>query len=121
MTTRRRFFPARSAQTVPGATARVQVQLQPAGRATAPVPAPAAAPAAFTADIAGPALLPEWRYMVGTTRKKVPLAGGENYLDYDWGEGIYWRWEEVEENSICHGSGYVLPGGAPTGAWCVPG
>ena len=117
MTDRRRFFPAKGAQTVPGATAQVQVQLQPPGGAPA---APAALP-----DIAGPALLPEWRYMVGTVWEIYNSMWGDPTLvgttseppaDYYYidDEGFYHvdaytLYRKVEQNSIAHGSGYVLP------------
>ncbi len=96
---RRRFFPAKGAQTIPGRVAQVQVQLQPLAKAAAAAP--------FTADLAGPTLLPEWRYIIGTERKKVADEG------YEWAlsdpESYYWHWEEVESHIVKHGSGYTMP------------
>ena len=133
---RRRFFPAKGAQTVPGATAQVQVQLQP--------PAGEAAPAAsFAADIAGPALLPEWRYMMEASRWAIHDAWYSDVYpeiigysstppDESWSidDNGYYRpdaytaWERVEvKSSINHGSGYELPActfsadGRMTRAW----
>lgn len=98
---RRRFFPAKGAQTVPGATAQVQVQLQPPGKGEAAAP--------IAADIAGPALLPEWRYEMGAGRVKVPYSEWDEWaLENEWGEGTYWYWKK-EPPAIKHGSGYVLP------------
>ena len=62
---RRRFFPARRVQQVPGQRVELEMQL----RAEAPAPAPVPKeepPAACECDVDGPALLPDWHSNAGT-------------------------------------------------------
>lgn len=119
MTERRRFFPARRALAVPGTTSYVHAQLRPQETAM---------PTECPIDIAGPALLPEWRYIGGQQSWAIYDAYyehiygivGYSFVPPDDGweiddEGYYrpdaytaWKLVE-EEDSIKHGSGYELP------------
>lgn len=97
-------------------------------------------------DLAGPALLPEWRYMMGTVWKKYGTYNGMKllstqteppdgwddfkYFHEDFGEVMdipgltpYEIYIKEETSKVNHGSGYVLPAatysadGRMTRAW----
>lgn len=128
MTARRRFFPASRALAVPGTTSYVHAQLRPFEQE------PDIMPAACPLDIAGPALLPEWRYLFGTVYR-VSTNGGEyetterpqgnfRYSNGMWiDDRQYMSYKIVNRREIQHGTGYTLPAcafsadGRMTRAW----
>ena len=124
MTERRRFFPARSVQQVPGQTVDLQVRLRPAA---APAAAPAPSGGGSGGDGVGPALLVEpwdytahrdivnrtyddWRVVAGDVEISGELAqpfravyvGGSSDIDWAWeldrsplDEGAVGAWDGV--------------------------
>ena len=107
----RRVYPLRPASGTPGRTTYAQVQMRGLRQQECPE---------FVQDIAGPALLPEWRYIKGTVYL-VSTNAGEFYANkppqgnfiYSYGRWVdnlqYISYEVVEQEGINHGSGYELP------------
>ena len=127
---RRRFFPARPVQQVPGRSVELAVQVRKDGAAPAPAPAPAPVAGGAVSWVAPSPLIPEWATTTPTAMDGEPgrwMVSLADMVDLLF-EGEVLPWPTVEFPEVDPGVGYrgepwwgeygqQLPPTIPSGSW----